>query len=157
MPGLSERRGFSLVEMMVVVMIGGVLGAMSFGKINLINNDRRLNSAMSAVQNDIEMAFNLAARDRVPMRLTWTPSAMTMTLTDRAGTKTFRTANLSSEYGLRSSSNVTFSLGNSTTPAAPYEVYPNGLAIDTLLITLTKNGVTKKVWVSRAGMVQLRY
>ena len=45
---------------------------------------------------------------------------------------------------------MTFSL-------SPYEVYPNGLAVDTLLITISKNGLTKKVWVSRAGMVQLRY
>ena len=100
MPGRSARRGFSLVEMMVVVVIGGVLGAMSFGKINLINNDRRLNSAISAVQNDIEAAFNLAARNRVPTRITWIAEQQTMTVTDRAGTTTFRTANLGSEYGL---------------------------------------------------------
>ena len=150
MPGRSPRRGFSLAEMLVVVVIGGVLGAMSYGKINLINNDRRLNSAISSVQNDIEAAFNLAARNRVPTRVTWTASKMTMTVTDRAGTTTFRTANLGSEYGLTAKDTVKFSL-------SPYEVYPNGLAVDTLLVTVTKNGLTKKVWVSRAGMVQLRY
>ena len=73
-PVFSPRRGFSLAEMLVVVVIGGVLGAMSYGKINLINNDRRLNSAISAVQNDVEAAFSLAARNRVPSRITWTAS-----------------------------------------------------------------------------------
>jgi hypothetical protein len=34
------------------------------------------------------------------------------------------------------------------------EVFPNGLAYNELLITLSTTGVTKKVRVSRAGLVQ---
>jgi len=36
----------------------------------------------------------------------------------------------------------------------PLEVYPNGLAAEPLLVTISSNGFTKRLRMSRAGLVQ---
>jgi hypothetical protein len=74
-----------------------------------------------------------------------------MRVTDRSAATTFRRASLGQDpYGLPAGS-VTFSRDT-------LEVYPDGLANDTLLITLSVSsaGQAKRVWVSRAGLVQQR-
>jgi hypothetical protein len=48
------------------------------------------------------------------------------------------------------SSNVAFY------PSTPLEIYPNGFASDTMLITLTSNGYTQRVRVSKGGSVQVK-
>jgi len=114
---------------------------------------QRVYRASNDIQTNVEAAWALAARNRRPIRIAWNSSTMQLKITDRAGTTTFRTASLGQDpYGLLSS-NVTFS-------SSPIEVYPDGLASDTLRITLSVTSVSpaviKRIWVSRAGLVQQR-
>ena len=143
---LTSRRGFTLLEIMVVVFIAGIVGMMSLGKIRALMVHGRLRSASQSVQNDVEAAFTLATRNRLPIRIYWSGDALQMKVTDRNGI-TYRRLNLGSTYGLHSW-NVKFS-------KSPLEVYPNGLAADTLLVTLHKYGDTTKVWVSKGGLVKV--
>lgn len=131
---------------MVVVFIAAVVTSMSIGKIQALITRSRVASASTAMQNDIESAFALATRNRTPMRIYWSSDARQMRVYDRNNVL-FRKLNLGQAYGL-SASNVSFSRN-------PLEVYPNGLAADTLLITLTSNGYSRKVWVSQAGLVKV--
>jgi len=143
---LTRRRGFTILELVVVVFIAGVVAAMSFGKIRALVVHDRLRNASASVQNDVEAAFTLATRNRLPIRIYWSGDALQMKITDRNGI-TYRRLNLGSTYGLHSW-NVKFS-------KSPLEVYPNGLAADTLLVTLHKYGDTTKVWVSKGGLVKV--
>jgi hypothetical protein len=74
---------------------------------------------------------------------------MQLGVTNRAGTTAFRHTTLGMDgYGLRTR-DVRFSRN-------PIEVYPNGLAQDTLTITLTRSGMTKHIRMSRAGLVLIQ-
>jgi type II secretory pathway pseudopilin PulG len=133
-----------------VITILGVLTAISAGKITGIMTQQRVARAATAVQGDIETAFAIAGRNRRPVRMVWNASTMQFQVTDRAGTTAYRTTTLSSDaYGLVA--------GDVTVSASPIEVYPNGLAADTLRITIsiTRGGTTwsRRVHASLAGLV----
>jgi prepilin-type N-terminal cleavage/methylation domain-containing protein len=145
----NARAGYTILELLVVVMIGGVMAKLSMGKIHDLMSQQRVVHAATAVQNDLEAAFQIAGRNRAPVRIAWDATVMQLSVTDRAGTLTFRKTSLSRQaYGFASNA-VTVS-------TSPLEVYPNGLAADTLLVTISSNGFTKKLRMSRAGLVQAR-
>jgi len=141
------RRGFSILELITVLVLIGVLASVSAGKVRDVMTQQRLYRASNNVQTNVEAAWALAARNRKPIRISWDSTNRQMKITDRAGTNTFRRTSFGQDpYGLTAGT-IRFS-----TPMV--EVFPDGLATDTLLITLSNFGVTKKVWVSRAGLVQ---
>jgi Tfp pilus assembly protein FimT len=135
-----------MVELLVVLVMVGVTAGMSAGRIHDLIIQQRIVRAATAVQSDLEAAFALASRNRRPIRINWSASAMQLGVTDRAGTIAYRHTNLGSNaYGLRANS---VSLTRSD-----LEVYPNGLANDTLVITLSVEKMTKTIRMSRAGLV----
>lgn len=143
----SARAGFSMIEIMLVVMIMGLVGALSAGRIHAIIVQQRVVRASASLQSDLESAFAIAARNRRPVRISWNSAKMQMGVTDRAGAIYYRRTPLGATYGF-SASNVTFSNN-------PLEIYPNGLAGDTLAIVLSLEGNTRTIVVSRAGMVRV--
>jgi type II secretion system protein H len=144
-----RRSGFSLIELMVVLVIVGITSSITAGKIQQLMVQNRIQRAATSVQYDMEAAFAIAVRNRRPMRISWNSATQQMAVTDRAGTTVFRHTNLTmGSYGLRSSG-VSFS-------ASPIEVYPDGLASDTLTITISSTSLTKTVRMSRAGMVLIQ-
>ena len=146
---VRPRRGFSILELILVIVVVGILATISGGKVQEVMTQQRVYRASNVVQTNVEVAWALAARNRRPIRITWDSATRQMRVTDRAATTNFRRTSLGQDpYGLRPGS-VTFS-------KPTLEVFPDGLADDTLLITLSSTGVTKRVWVSRAGLVQQR-
>lgn len=148
---LRTRRGFSILELVVAIVVIGILASISVGKMHDVIVQQRVYRASNNIQTNVEAAWSLAARNRRPIRISWDASTSQIKITDRAGTTTYRKASLGADpYGLAPGT-VTFS-------SSPIEVYPDGLASDTLLITLsiTSPAVTKRIWVSRAGLVQQR-
>jgi prepilin-type N-terminal cleavage/methylation domain-containing protein len=142
----ARRAGFTMLEMMVVLVIVGITTAMTAGRIQALMVQNRVQRAATAVQNDIEAAFAIASRDRRPIRISWNPATMQMSVTDRAGTTAFRRTTLGiAAYGLRRT-DVSFS-------SNPIEIYPDGLAPNALTITISKFNYTKSVVMSRSGLV----
>jgi prepilin-type N-terminal cleavage/methylation domain-containing protein len=143
-----RRSGFSMLELLVVVVIGGMMAKLSMGRIHDLMSHERVLHAATAIQNDLESAFQIAARNRQPIRIEWDASTQQISVKNRSGAS-FRKINLGQQsYG--------FLNGAVTVSSSPIEVYPNGLASDTLRITLTSNGFTKSLRMSRAGLVQYR-
>lgn len=129
------------------MFIAIVVGGMSVGKINSIMNQQRVFRASNVMRTTIEAAFALAVRNRQPVELSWSSSSQLFAVTDRSASTYFRRTSLAQDpYGLPS--------GSVTVSRTPLEIYPNGLANDTLLITLSANSVTRTIRVSRAGLVQ---
>lgn len=145
--GRRRVRGFTLLELIVVLAMVAIVTGMSVGRIHKLTVQERLQRAVTATQNDIEAAFAVAVRNRQPVRISWDASKLQLDVTDRAGTTYFRKSNLGTVYGL-AAAGVTFS-------RSPVEIYPDGLANDTLSITLTVETATKRVRVSRSGMIQI--
>jgi prepilin-type N-terminal cleavage/methylation domain-containing protein len=143
------RSGFSLIEMMVVFVIAGVLMGLSAGRISAYVTQQRVVMAAAAMQNDLQQAFAIAGRNRQPIRIVLDTTQMMLSITNRSGTTVFRRVQFGKQYTLNSS-NVKYY------PSTPYEIYPNGLASDTMSITLSAKGYARNIKVSRAGMVQVR-
>jgi hypothetical protein len=130
---------------MVVVVIGGMMAKISMGRIHDLMSHQRVMHAATAMQNDLEAAFQIAARNRRPVQLVWDATAQQFSVKDRSGAS-YRKINLGRQaYG--------FAPGEVTVSQTPLEIYPNGMAASPLVITLTSNGYTKNLRMSRAGLV----
>jgi prepilin-type N-terminal cleavage/methylation domain-containing protein len=145
---VSAPRGFTFIEMMVVVTIAGILGGLSIGKISAYMTQQRVIKASASLTNDLQQAFIIAARTRKPVRVVLDTARMELSITDRAQASAMRKRSLSGAYGL-TSKNISFY------PSVPLEIYPNGLAADTMAISLRASGTSRYIRVSRAGMVQV--
>jgi prepilin-type N-terminal cleavage/methylation domain-containing protein len=149
---LRIRRGFSILEMLIVVILVGIVMSIAGVKMTTIMTQQRVVRAASTIQTDMELAYAVASRNRKPMRIIFSSSAsaILVRVTNRAGDTTYRQTNLK-EIGL--------SHGQVTSSSPEITVFPNGFASDTLsiLISVTQNGVTHKrrVRMSRAGLVKV--
>ena len=142
------RLGFSFIEMMVVVTIAGIIGGLSIGKISAYMTQQRVIKASLSLTNDLQQAFVIAGRTRKPVRIVLDTATMQLSITDRTQSSVMRRVALGTGYGL-TSKNLSFY------PSAPLEIYPNGLAADTMAISLRAPGTSRYIRVSRAGMVQV--
>lgn len=143
-----RKTGFTLLELLIVLMIVGIVTALSGGRVHAIIVQQRVNRAANSLQSDLEAAFSIANRNRRPVRIAWDASKLQLQVTDRAGTVFYRRTPLGADYNLKSS--------NVTVSRSPIEIFPNGLANDTLLIQLSMESNVKKIRMSRAGMVLLQ-
>jgi len=147
---LSNRRGFTIVEMFVVLVIGLIVGSLSMGQFSAYLARERVARATEGIANDIRAAFAIPGRIRRPVRIRIDTAAMMLLVTDRSQSTTYRKTAFGSRYNLLGK-NVTY-----YPSTAPYEIYPYGLASDTMLVTLTSNGLSKSIRVSKGGMVQVK-
>jgi hypothetical protein len=128
--------------------IVGILAMMSIGKTSRILTGWRVTRAAQAVDQELQTAFALVGRNRKPLTITMDLTKMELRLTDRAGT-VYRRRNFgpTSAYNLRPS--------DLTLSRSSLEIYPPGLAADSLSITITGRGVKKRVRMLRGGLVQI--
>jgi prepilin-type N-terminal cleavage/methylation domain-containing protein len=149
-PGPRSFHGFSLVELLVAVTLIGIAAGLSLPKINKIQNQTKIQRATRAVSQDIQQAFAIAGRNRAPVKLTWSSSTMQLRITNMAGSTIYR------RLGLGDGGGYGFSSSEVSVIPATLVVFPNGLAADTLVIQVARNGYSKTVRVSKSGMVRLQ-
>jgi prepilin-type N-terminal cleavage/methylation domain-containing protein len=147
------RRGFTMIEMLVVFVVFGAVMLVSVRRVgDTLRRDRTAKVA-AIVGSDVEQAFAIAARQRVPVRMKFSRVNKTFQIVDR-NTPTLiykkRSFATSGEYGLDSiQSNHDF-----------IDIMPNGLATDSLHLDLfvkTTGGAwyTKTVYASKGGLVKV--
>jgi len=137
-----------MIEIMLALVIIGLISTLSAGKIHSIMIQQRVARAGQALRMDLEAAFAIAARDRKPIRIVWDGTKMQMDVEDRSGNTYFRRSPFGKDYGF-TSTNVTFS-------RSPLEIYPNGLANDTLNISVVVETSKRTIRMTRGGMVQVQ-
>ena len=73
LPFLEERarRGFTMVEMIIVIVVLGTMLSIALPRANSGIRQRRVIAASSALRSDVPVAFSLAARQRKPVVLTY--------------------------------------------------------------------------------------
>lgn len=148
--GLRTRAGFSVMEMLVVVIVVGIIMSVAGVRVSGMMSQQRVIRAASTVQTQMELAFAVAARNRSPTAIIWSPGSMILQVTDRAVTR---------EYGRIDMKEIGLPYGAVTTSSNSVSVFPNGFASDTLSMTfsVTSNGTTfsRRVRMSRAGLVKV--
>lgn len=144
------HRGFSLLELMMVMVVAGLTLAISVKGLASAQYRIRADRAAAVLSDDIQSAFALVGRDRKPVRVVWDAPNVRFLLTDRSGANIFRIRplGLETEYKLAASSLVVSDTA--------FEIYPPGLAKSGLTITITNGNATPRTLsISRAGLVSI--
>jgi type II secretory pathway pseudopilin PulG len=136
--------------MMVAITIIGIAVAMSMPRIQAISNQTRVQRAAQAIQMETQQAFSIAGRNRAPVTLRWVKSTLQLQTTNLAGTTVYRRLGLGAGGGYGLDTNQV-----TVTPAV-LTVFPNGLAADTLLVSLSRRGYSRTIRMSRSGMIRIK-
>lgn len=139
------RKGFSLIELLIVVVISGILLALSGGAISRqIQRDRALRSA-TVVQGLLTQASALATRRNMPVRVVLV-NGTTIQIQDRTTNEVLKERSFGSQFDLRAT--VTFS------PTAGIEIFPNGRANSALRVSVSGGDYTQVVSRTATGIVR---
>ena len=140
----SSRRGVTLVESMIVIVVFGTMLSIGLPRVSEGVRQRRVIGAANALNSDIPIAFSLAARQRKPVWLTYDAPSGEVRITNRAGDTTFvsRALKSTSEYMLDT---VTM------TPSS-VQVFPNGVSSSAFTIRLSNGSFVRQISVSRTGL-----
>lgn len=144
----SRRGGFTLMELLLVVVCLGILTALAAPKVGQAVARSKVNQAAGVLSGDLEQAITLAARRRRPMVLT-TDGAGSYTVRDRATSP-------NDSLRLRRVLSVGADAGATTVTFAPttVQIFPTGALSAPLTVTVTGAGHTRIVTVSTAGLVR---
>ena len=142
-----RRRGFSLIELLVVIVIVSIAMTATLPRIGAVTNQTKVQRANQALQQDVQQAWAIAARNRAPTRLKFVSSSMQLQITNLAGNTVYKRTGYGTGggYGL-TSTELTMSPSTIT-------VFPNGLASDTVAFTVSRSSYSRRFWVSKSGMV----
>lgn len=143
------RGGFTLAELMAVIVILGILAALASPRVYRTVTRSKVNEAAGVIAADLEQAVGLAARQRRPVRLAL-ESAGTYTLRDRAtapndSLRLRRRLTMASDGGVET---LTFS-------RTPVQIFPNGSIDGALTVTVSGAGQTRTITLSPAGQVRI--
>lgn len=144
---VGRTAGFSLPEMLVVVVILGIIAAFATPAIESTIRHQRVNKAAAIIAADLQNVFAMAGRQRAPVHLASDASAKSYTFSDRKTGTVFQTRDLgtTSEYKIGS---LVF---NPTT----VDMFPNGIASAPLTVTVGTGDYSRTITASTAGFVRV--
>src|SRR5262245_3232096 len=82
---LGARRGFSLVELALSMVVLSILWLISTPRVSTYITRMRVQRATTQVATDLEQAFVMAGRQRKPVRVSCNCATMVYTVADRSG------------------------------------------------------------------------
>jgi Tfp pilus assembly protein FimT len=139
-----HRRAFTLIEAAITLVLVGLVTiiALPSGAAAMVHS--RVNKAAMVVASDLELSFSLAARQHRPLRVA--SSGSSYAIVGRADdTLQLR----------RLGANSDFAIGTVSFSSSTVDVFPTGLASGSLTVTLTRDGYTKTITMTRAGQVRV--
>ena len=128
-------------------MIVAVAMATTIPRVGAVTNQTKVQRANHALQQDVQQAWSIAARNRAPIVLKFVSSSMQLQITNLAGTTIYKRTS----YGTGGA----YGLTSTELKMAPttVTVFPNGLANDTVGFSVARSSYSRKFWVNKAGMV----
>ena len=141
-------KGFSIFEIAIVLVIIGILAAMTGPAMSRIVRHQRVNRASMIIVSDIQNAFAVAARQREPVRVQADASTRSYQFVDR---KTGAVLRIRAFYGDTSEYRLSSLVFNPTT----FDVFPNGVSSSPVTIDLANGDYSKRITASTAGFVRL--
>jgi prepilin-type N-terminal cleavage/methylation domain-containing protein len=141
-----RRSGFSMLEMLIVMIIISLLAKIAVQKIERVMRHERVNRAAQVLVQDLQNGFAMAGRQRAPVRLTFTVSTKTYVFTDRATGTVLQTRVMST--------GADYSLTSMETDATTVDILPNGIGSTAFTVKLWNGDYKREVKASTAGFVR---
>src|SRR5205085_2024921 len=123
------RRGFTIMEVLVVLVIIGILASMAGPAMSRIVRHQRANRAAMVIAADLQNAFAVAARQREPVRIQADAASRSYQFIDR---KTGNVLRIRTFYGDTSEYRLTQLV---FTPAT-IDVFPSGISSSPVRVDL---------------------
>ena len=143
----AGRRGFSLVELSIAMVLAAVGMSMAIRPLSRTLGHERINRSASVVASDLELALSLASRQRHPVRVVFDSIAIQYTITNRLDGTVYQRRSLGPQSE--------FTLSGARFQPATLDIFPSGLASGPLTVTLGTGTYTRQVTMTRAGLIRI--
>lgn len=154
----GPRRGFTLLEMLLVVTIIGIMVALAVPRIGTASAASKAEQAIVVLHGDLQKAMAAASQQRVQVELTFTSASQQLLgeTVDAAGTR--RTI-FSRTFGAGSDYAATLALTSGGAAVSGATVLPNGFVTRALCFAVTSSGPNggqaRYLSVTRAGQARI--
>lgn len=145
---MRSRDGFTITELLIVLILMGIVGGTAVMSVNRTMAQTRAQRAASVIMTDLKLAPSLAARARRPVRISIDTAGKVFRVRDYQNAATIYSERY---FGIDGEYPVQFMEATDTS----LMVYPNGLASDSIQVTMRTPGNKRVVKMSRAGQVRL--
>ncbi|HEU4747241.1 MAG TPA: prepilin-type N-terminal cleavage/methylation domain-containing protein [Gemmatimonadaceae bacterium] len=144
----ASLRGFTVIELLMVIVIMGILAAMTGPHLSKIVRHNRVNRAATVITADLQNAFASAARQRAPVRISADAATKSYQFVDR---KTGEVLRIRSFYGDTSEYRLTTLV---FTPAT-IDVFPTGVSSSPVVVDLGNGNYSRRITASTAGFIRM--
>lgn len=141
---MRRRRGFTLLELLIVMVIVGLLLAVAVPSVGRSISADRVNRAALVVQSMLAEAGQLSARRGQPLTVTLSSGSLRINLRSTGAALKQR------QFGNTSDMRATLAIN----PSGGVTVFPNGRGSAALTVTLTGGGETVTVTRSTTGVIR---
>ena len=145
-----RRAGVTLIELMLVVALLGIVAAVVTPRIGAGLTSARLDRAARVVYGDLQLAPQLAARQRKPVKIIFDVTNRKYTIVDRATPTTIYIAR-----DLGSASEFKVSAISTDVVNNALEFFPNGITSGNMTVTVTTGSRSRTVRITTAGFVRM--
>jgi type II secretion system protein H len=144
----ADSHGFTIMEMLVVIIMLGILAAMAGPAMSRIVRHQRTNRAAMVITADLQNAFAVAARQREPVRIQADANSRSYQFIDRKSGAVLR---IRTFYGDTSEYRLSTLVFNPST----IDVFPSGISSAPVTVTLANGDYQKTITASTAGFIRV--
>ncbi len=141
---IARRRGFTLIELMIVVVIVGLLLSVSIPSVGRQVSTDRANRSASVVLGMLDEAGQLAMRRKTPVTITFASGSLN--ISDLGSGAVIKSRNFGGTNDLKG--DVTLA------PNGGITIFPNGRGSAALTVTVTGGSATARVTRTATGILR---